>query len=74
MTASELSQIIRSYQRNPRIAGVLSTGERILLAIAMCDASLLPPGYEQPQDAWRRLPAHEIAEIQKAVLLSAVAA
>lgn len=74
MTASELSQIIRSYQRNADAAGVLSTGQRILLAIAMCDASLLPPGYEDPFDAWRRLPPDEIAIIRDGILMSAAAA
>lgn len=74
MTASELSQIIRSYQRNADAAGVLSTGQRILLAFAMCDASLLPPGYEDPFDAWRRLAPAEIAATQDGVLLAAVAA
>ncbi|WP_298924524.1 hypothetical protein [uncultured Ramlibacter sp.] len=74
MTAPELSQIIRSYQRNPNLAGVLSTGQRILLAIAMCDAALLPPGYETPLDAWRRLTPDEAAALQQGVLLSGAAA
>jgi len=74
VTASDISRIIHSYQQNPDVAGVLSTGQRIALAIAMCDASLLPPGYERPIDAWRRLPPAEFAAIQEGVLLSAVAA
>jgi hypothetical protein len=74
VTASDISQLIRSYQRNPDIAGVLSTGQRILLAIAMCDASLLPPGYEDPLDAWRRLPPDEVADLREGVLLSRAAA
>jgi hypothetical protein len=62
--------MIRSYQRNPDLAEVLSTGQRILLAIAMCDSSLLPPGYQHPVDAWRRLAPQEITGLREAVLLS----
>ncbi len=73
MTASELSEIILSFRRNADVAGVLSTGQRILLAMAMCDASLLPPGYEDPFDAWQRLSPDEIATIRSGVLLSGAA-
>lgn len=69
MTATEIARIIRSYQQNPRSAEVLSTGQRILLALAMCDPSNLPRGYESPLDAWQRLAPHEAAALREGVLL-----
>lgn len=73
MTASDFSQIIRSYRRNPDVAGVLSAGQRIMLAIAMCDASLLPQGYEDPVDAWRRIAPEEASVLREGMILASAA-